>query len=348
MNRKIVVGIASFGMSGKIFHAPLLVYNANFRIKRIIERSKNEAKGLYPDVLVSKSVNDLLEDDEIELIVVNTPDVNHYELSKKCIDAGKHIVIEKPFTQTSRQAEELIELAEKKNIMLSVFQNRRWDGDFLTVQKIVKEERLGRLSDYEAHFDRYRNHIQAGTWKEKSSGGGGVLTNLGSHMIDQVLVLFGMPEAVTAHLKIMRTGGEVDDWYDIRLHYSDSNVQLKSSLLVREPGPRYILHGMIGSFLKWGLDPQEEDLKMGKKPNNADWGKEQQEWWGMINTEKDGVPIKEKVETLAGNYPAFYNNIYDCIVNGKELAVKPVEALNVIRIIEIARKSNDEKKTILL
>jgi scyllo-inositol 2-dehydrogenase (NADP+) len=348
MEHTIIVGIASFGMSGKIFHAPLLTHHKNFRIKRIVERTKNEAQKLYPDVIVSRSFEDLLQDNEVELIVVNTPDQTHFEYAKKSLEAGKHVIVEKPFTLNVEQGEALIALARQKEKILSVFQNRRWDGDFLTVQRIVKEQMLGRLVDYEAHFDRYKNYIQTDSWKEQSVSGTGTLFNLGTHMIDQALVLFGMPKAVTAHLKIMRTGGEVDDWYDIRLHYLNVNVNLKASLLVREPGPRYILHGTHGSFLKWGLDPQEEALKQGKNPNDPNWGKESKEWWGLLNSEKDNRQFREKYETLPGNYSAFYDNIFDCIAHGTELAVKPEEALDVIRIIAAVKKSSAQQKTIMV
>ena len=344
----ITTGIASFGMSGKIFHAPLLAHHKNFRLKRIIERTKDEVRKIYPDVLVSKSVDDLLKDDEVELIVVNTPDQTHYEYAKKCLEANKHVIVEKPFTQTVEQGKELIALAKRQGKILTVFQNRRWDGDFLTVQQVVKEQALGRLVDYEAHYDRYRNYIQPNTWKEQLTSGTGLIYNLGSHMIDQALMLFGMPEAVTAHIKNMRTDSKVNDWYDVRLHYPNVNVALKASYLVREPGPRYLLHGTLGSFLKWGSDPQEEALKQGKNPNDPDWGREPEEWWGILNTEKNGAPFREKFETRPGNYNEFYDNIYDCITYGKELAVKPEEALNVIRIIDALKKSNEMRRTILL
>jgi predicted dehydrogenase len=344
--QRIIVGIASFGMSGKIFHAPLLAHHKNFKIKRIVERTKNEVHRLYPDVIVSRSFEELLEDKEVELIVVNTPDQTHYEYAGKSLEAGKHVIVEKPFTQTVEQGKSLISLARRKKKILSVFQNRRWDGDFLTVQRILQEQLLGRLVDYEAHFDRYRNAVQTDSWKEQSSSGAGVIFNLGTHMIDQVLVLFGMPDAVTAHLKTVRTGGEVDDWYDIRLQYPGVNVNLKTSLLVKEPGPRYILHGTHGSFLKWGLDPQEGALKQGKNPNDPGWGKESKEWWGVLHREKDNKSVKEQYETLPGNYNAFYDNMYECIALGKEPAVKPEEALQVIQIIEAAKKSSARKKTI--
>lgn len=346
MDQKIIVGIASYGMSGKVFHAPLLRSHKNFLLKRIVERTSNEAHTIYPDVVVSKSFDDLLRDDEIDLVIVNTPDRTHFELAAKCLEAGKHVVVEKPFTPTVREGKKLIKLAQQKHRKLSVFQNRRWDGDFLTVRKIVEDHTLGRLVDYEAHYDRYRNPVERNSWKEQKAAGANVIYNLGSHMIDQALVLFGMPEAVTAHLKIMREGGEVDDWYDIRLHYPEVNVNLNASLLVKELGPRYILHGTQGSFLKWGLDPQEEALKQGRSPDDPGWGSEPEEWWGILNTERDGEQFRGKFKTLPGNYRAFYDNLYDCLASGKELSVKPEEALNVIKIVEAAKKSNERKRTI--
>ena len=348
MDKIIVTGIASFGMSGKIFHAPLITHNNKFCIKRIIERSKNEAQKLYPNVITSRSFDDLLNDDDLEMVVVNTPDQTHFDLVKKCLEAGKHVVVEKPFTQTVEQAKELIDIAKQKGKILSVFQNRRWDGDFLTVQKIIHDEILGSLIDFESHFDRYKPNIQSDSWKEQSSSGTGTLFNLGSHMIDQALVLFGIPEAVTAHLKIMRADSKIDDWYDIRFHYPHVNVNLKASLLVQEPGPRYILHGTQGSFLKWGLDPQEDALKQGKNPNDPDWGREPEELWGILNIETNGKPFRSKYKTLPGKYSDFYDNIYNCIVSGKELAVKPEEALNVIRVIDAVKKSSEQRKTILI
>ncbi len=348
MDRRIIVGIASFGMSGRVFHAPLLKHHRNFAIKRILERSRDDARTLYPDAIITRTFEELLEDDEIELVVVNTPDQTHFEFAKKVLQAGKHVVVEKPFTQTVAQGEELIALAREKGVMLTVFQNRRWDGDFLTVQEIVKKKMLGRLVDFESHFDRYRYGIQPDTWKERADAGAGLVYNLGSHMIDQALVLFGMPEAVTAHCRIVRTGGEIDDWYDIKLHYHNLNVCTKSSYLVRELGARYILHGTLGSFIKHGLDPQEEALKQNQAPGGSDWGKESQEWWGLLNTEVNGTQRRVVVETRPGNYGTFYNDVYDCLVHRTNPPVQPEDALNVIRIIEAAKKSNEERRTILL
>ena len=336
MEQTIGVGIATFGLSGRVFHAPLLRHNRKFAIKRIIERSKDDAQTLYPEVVVSKSFEDLLNDEAIDLVVVNTPDQTHFEFATKALQAGKHVVVEKPFTQTVAQGEQLIALAQEKGLMLTVFQNRRWDGDFLTVREIVKKKMLGRLVDFESHFDRYRYAIEPDTWKERAEAGAGLMYNLGSHMIDQALVLFGMPDAVTAHSRIVRSRGEVDDWYDIKLHYRDLNVCTKSSYLVKELGPRYILHGTLGSFIKHGLDPQEEALRKGQAPGETDWGKESHEWWGLLNTEVNGTQRRVIVETKPGNYGAFYDDVYDCIVHRTNPPVKPEEALNVIRIIFMA------------
>jgi scyllo-inositol 2-dehydrogenase (NADP+) len=346
MKQTIGVGIASFGLSGRVFHAPFIRLNKKFAIRRIIERTKNEAQELYPEVTVSRSFEDLLDDQEIALVVVNTPDLTHFELTKKALRAGKHVVVEKPFTQSAIQAEELIAQAREKGLMLTVYQNRRWDGDFLTVQEVVKKKMLGRLVDFESHFDRYRYAIQPDTWKERADAGASLIYNLGSHMIDQALVLFGMPEAVTAHIRVVRPSGEADDWYDIKLHYHNLNVCTKGSYLVREVGPHYIMHGTLGSFIKHGIDPQEDALNHGQSPGGPDWGKESQEWWGLLNTDVNGTQRRVVVETKPGNYSAFYDGVYDCIVHHANPPVLPEEALNVIRIIEAAKRSNKERRTV--
>lgn len=348
MSRKIVTGILSFGMSGKVFHAPLLSCHPGFVLKTICERSKNEAKALYPNVSVVHSVDELLSDPEIELVVINTPDHTHAELAHKAIMAGKHVVVEKPFTLKTSEGEDLLNLAIRKSRILTAFQNRRWDGDFLTIQKIVKNDLLGRLVEYEAHFERYRNFIQPNTWKEEPSTGTGTLYNLGSHLIDQALTLFGMPQSVFADISTLRTEGQVDDFFDLHLYYPNLRVALKASYLVREPGPRFVLHGTHGSFLKYETDPQEEALKKGLLPVTSDWGKEPESAWGMLNTDKRGLHYVGKLETIPGNYSAFYDNLYDALVNGAELAIKPQEAINVIKIIEAAYESSATRQVVEL
>jgi len=343
---KIRVGLASFGMSGKVFHAPILAHHQGFELAKIWERSKSEVKDFYPETVSVRSFNDLLDDDSIELIVVNTPDITHYEYAQKALKAGKHVVVEKPFTRTIGQGEELINLADKHGRVLSVFQNRRWDGDFLTVRKIIETESLGRLVEFESNYMRYRNFIQPDTWKESAVQGIGVTYNLGSHMIDQAVTLFGIPDAVWADIDKMRTGSEIDDYYHIKLLYPDLKVTLKASLLVREEGPRYTLHGTNGSFIKHGLDPQEEMLKQGGNPSMPDWGREPESQWGILNSEINGLHMRGKVETVPGNYAAYYDNIHDAIRKRAELEVTAEQALVGIHIIQSAFESNCSGLTI--
>ncbi|MDO8951560.1 MAG: Gfo/Idh/MocA family oxidoreductase [Draconibacterium sp.] len=348
MINSIKTAITSFGMSGLVFHGPLLKVNQGFEVVNILECSKTNSRNLFPEAKIVRSYKEILGNSEVELVIVNTPDKFHYEMAKQALLSGKHIVVEKPVTLDSAQAAELVNLAHDKGLIFTVFQNRRWDGDFRTVQKVLAEGKLGRLIEFESHYDRYRTFITPDTWKEEGDEFAGVLYNLGSHLVDQAYVLFGKPKAVTAHLKIVRTGGVVTDYYDIRLEYENFSALLKCSYLVKKPGPRYILHGEFGSFFKIGIDGQEELLKAGNLPVGEKWGSEPREHWGTLFYEKDGKEFEEIVETLPGNYNIFYNNVFDAIRNGAELFIKPEEAVEVLKLLEACLKSNKEKRTVLL
>jgi len=344
----IKVGMAAFGMSGKVFHAPFITANPNFELTKIVERSKDLSKEFYPKVRIVKSFDELLTDPEIELIIVNTPDSTHYEYTKQALNAGKHVIVEKPFTTTVSQAEELVSLAREKALTLSVYQNRRWDADFLTVQHIIKKGLLGRLVEYESTFQRYRNFIKPGTWKESGEAGGGLTYNLGSHLIDQALVLFGKPEAIYAETAIMRDGGKVDDYFLIRLIYPQIKVNLKASYLMREPLPRFILHGTLGSYVKYGTDKQEEALTAGEKPDSPHWGEETEEEWGIINTEIEEKVFRGKYPSLTGNYAGFYQNVYEHIRKDTPLLTDAQDIIEVIKVIEAAYKSQQTRSVITL
>lgn len=348
MNKPIKTAICSYGMSGQVFHGPTLKVNNNFNVIRILERTKNLSENMFPDIVISRSYQEILENDEIELLVVNTPDKFHYKMVKQALEAGKHVVVEKPVTQKSGEVLELIELAKEKNLILTVYQNRRWDGDFLTVQKVLAENKLGRVVEFESHFDRYRTFIKPDTWKEEGDEYAGVLYNLGSHTVDQAYVLFGKPNAVSANLKIVRTGGVVTDYYDIRLEYDGFSAILKCSYLVKDPGPHFTIHGEFGTFYKYGMDPQEDLLKAGNLPDGDKLGREENEEWGALLYEKEGEEIEELVETVSGNYNIFYENVFNVIRNGAELLVKPEETAEVLKILEACLASNSEKRTIQL
>ncbi|MFC2090107.1 Gfo/Idh/MocA family oxidoreductase [Bacteroidota bacterium] len=341
----INTALASYGMSGIVFHGPLLATHRGFVISRIFERRNSNSEGKHPGAIIVRSYEEILHDPEIELVIVNTPDYLHHEMSLKALEAGKHIVVEKPFTLKVSEADDILNLASKKGLMVSVFQNRRWDGDFLTVQQVMKEGQLGRMVSFESHFDRFRNYIQE-SWKEEKSLGAGTLYNLGSHMIDQALHLFGLPEFVFADVRAQRTESQVDDSFDVFMHYSEVKCLVRGSYLVKEAGPRYILHGTEGSFVKHGLDPQEADLKEGKMPDSKEWGEEDPAAYGLLNSQANGHEIREKIPTLPGNYLAFYDSIYDHLRNGAELAVTGEQGRDVIRIIEAAYESAEKGEVV--
>jgi predicted dehydrogenase len=348
INQQIKVGLIGYGIAGRVFHAPVINAVPDFKLTKVVERHREESRQRYPWVEIARDASELFLDEEIELVVIATPNATHFELARQALLANKHVVVDKPFTATSAEADQLIDLARKQNRIVTAFQNRRWDGDFQTVKKLIESGMLGRLAEYESHFDRFRNYIRAEAWREEEAPGNGLTYDLGTHLVDQAQVLFGLPRSVTADIRTQRDGAMVDDNFELILDYGSLKVTLKAGVLVREQNPRFILHGTEGSFIKYGLDPQEDALKLGRTPTEADWGKEPKDQWGSLLTTMSGLYFEGRVETLAGNYMGFYQNIADAIRGRAELIVKPEEARNTIRIIELAFQSNREKRTVSL
>jgi predicted dehydrogenase len=349
MMREIKVGLIGYGMAGRVFHAPVITAVPHLQLAKVVERRGQTSRERYPWVEVVREAAALFEDQAIELVVIATPNSSHFELARQALVADKHVVVDKPFTLTSEQARELIDLARERNKIISVFENRRWDGDFQTVSRIVKQGCLGRLVEYETHFDRFRNYFNPErAWREEGGAGSGVLFDLGSHLIDQAQVLFGLPRMLTADIRSQREAGKADDQFELIFHYDTLKVTLKAGLLVREPGPRFALHGTEGSFVKYGVDPQEEALKRGRSPREPEWGVEPEAQWGVLNTQIGGLHFQGKIETVKGCYPAYYENVYQAITGQAELIVKPEEAKNTIRMIELAVQSNAEKRTVVV
>lgn len=336
----INVALASYGMSGKVFHAPLLSAHPHFHLYKVLERHRAESVERYPEVLIVKQYEDLLADTQVDVVVVNTPNAYHYDMTRAALEAGKHVVVEKPFTTTTEEAQALIELARQQGQVLTVFQNRRWDSDFRTVQKVLSAGVLGTVVEYEAHYDRFRNYIQPDTWKEESGPGSGILYNLGAHMIDQALLLFGMPSTLFAKLSIQREGGKAPDAYHLILGYDRHQVVLKSSYLVRDLGPRYKILGNQGTFTKYGIDPQEDLLKLGVSADNSRIGTESEDDWGTLDTEFNGLHFRGKIASEYGDYRSFYDNLYRVLQGEASLAVRAEEARDVIRLIELAYESD--------
>ena len=348
MTTPINTALCSFGMSGLVFHSPFLSINPDFNFYAVWERSKNKAQEKFPDVITYRALEKMLEDELIELVIVNTPNYTHYEYAKKALEAGKHVIVEKPFTVNVNEAEKLIALAKKQNKILSVYQNRRYDSDYKTIKKVLAQKLLGDLVEVEMHFDRYREELSPEKHKETPGPGAGVLYNLGSHLIDQALQLFGIPDQVFADIRIVRPLSKVDDYFELLLYYPKLRVRLKSSYLVREALPGYILHGTKGSFIKAKTDVQETMLQAGNIPRGKDWGTEPDSEKGLLHTEIDGKIVREYITSEQGNYGDYYKGIYDAIRNNQPVPVSAEEGENVIKIIQTAFESNRLQKVIVV
>ncbi len=346
--KKIRVALLSFGMSGKVFHAPFLQQHPGFELYAVWERTKSESVEIYPNINIVRSLDAILEDSSIDLVVVNTPTNTHYDYAKKVLVAGKSVVVEKAFTTNVTEAITLATLAHEKRLFLSVYQNRRWDSDFQTVQKIVQDGVLGELKEVSIRFDRFKNTVGNKLHKEQPGPGAGLLNDLGPHLIDQALVLFGMPEKLFADIRILRPDSLVDDYFDLLLYYPSLRVRLTSSLLVKEPLPAFVLHGSNGSFIKTRGDIQEAALIAGKQPDNSDWGIEPDSYDGLLHILMNGKDSKQTVKTLAGNYGMYYEKVYQSMIHGAVPPVTADEGIRVMQILEAAVKSHETQVVVTL
>ncbi|TAH14539.1 MAG: oxidoreductase [Sphingobacteriia bacterium] len=344
--RIINTAILSFGMSGRVFHAPFIHLHTGFKLVGVLERTKNESLQFYPDIHIYRSLEELLNDSTIELVVVNTPTNTHFEFCKKALEAGKHVVVEKAFTTTVEEAIELIEMAKSRKLLLSVYQNRRWDSDFSTVRSVVEQNLLGEIFEAEFHYDRFKELLSPKLHKEIPGPGAGLLNDLGPHLIDQALSLFGMPEWVLADIRTLRPTSQVDDCFMLILYYSDKRVVLKSNLMIREALPAFVVHGKKGSFIKSRADVQEIALIANEKPNLTGWGTEPASEQGLLHTEIDGEMVSKKIPSEQGNYYYYYDGIYNAVAHSSPAPVTALDGLHVMQIIEAAIKSNLSKSAI--
>lgn len=347
MEKKIRTALLSYGMSGKIFHAPFLSLHPGFELTGAWERTKHLIQDDYPEVKSYASIEELLADD-VELVVVNTPVDTHYEYTKKVLEAGRHALVEKAFTTTAAEAESLQHLAAEKGVTLTVYQNRRWDSDFKTVKSILDSAILGEIIEAEIRFDRYNPLLSAKAWKEGVNAGAGVLKDLGPHIIDQALCLFGYPEMVFADIRTLRENSQVDDNIDILLYYPDKRVRLHAGFFNKEQQPGFMLQGRKGSFFKPRADVQEDVLKTGEKPNREDWGTEPEDKAGILHVVIAGESLRKSIPTLKGNYFGIFDGVYKAIREGAREPVTAEDGLRVMQIIDAALKSSEQKKVIAL
>ncbi|MDB5252897.1 MAG: oxidoreductase [Flaviaesturariibacter sp.] len=342
----INTALLSFGMSGWVFHAPFLSVHNGFTFAGVWERTKNLAQERYPGVRTFRTLDELLADPSIELVVVNTPNYTHFDYTRRALLAGKNVVVEKPFTVTVAEGEELLALSQQKGLLLSVYHNRRFDSDYKVVRRVVTEGMLGSIVEAEFHFDRYKEDLSPKVHKESPGPGTGALYDLGSHLVDQALQLFGMPDAVFADIRIVRQVSQVDDYFELLLYYPDKRVRLRSSYLVREALPAYILHGTKGSFIKSKSDVQETALQANQSPADPSWGPEPESERGLLHTERNGTIIREFLPSEHGHYGAYYEGIYQALRHEGPNPVPAADGLNVIRVITAAFESNETKQVI--
>ncbi|MFP5390899.1 MAG: oxidoreductase [Gammaproteobacteria bacterium] len=341
----IRVGLIGYGFSGATFQAPLIRTVKGLRLTRVCSSKPDVVQRDFPGMAVLSEPTLLIADTEVDLVVIATTNTTHYPLAREALLAGKHVVVEKPFTVTVQEAAELADLAEQKKLVLSVFHNRRWDNDFLTVRHAIESGMLGSIVYFESHFDRYRPLVRQ-RWREQDLPGSGMLYDLGAHLIDQALVLFGQPDSVQCDLGIQRQGGLADDYFHLTLRYGARRVILHSTMLAHQPGPRFLVHGELGTFTKYGLDPQEAQLLAGGGPGMPGWGVEPVERHGTLGFEKNGLTVTGTVASLAGRYETFYEEMVAAITQGKRAPVSAREGLAVIRVIDLALRSFKEQRVV--
>lgn len=342
------VGLIGFGLAGQAFHAPMIRGVKGMELACVLERHTNNAKARYPDVGVARSLDEMLSDKSINLIVVATPNDTHYSYTKAALEADRHVVVDKPFTPTMREAEELVQLAARRDRLISVYQDRRWDGAFVTVKKLVQSGAVGKAAEYEARFDRFRLEAKPGAWREQADfPAAGVLWDLGPHLIDGALVLFGEPESIDATALCQRETSRIDDAFDVIMQYPHLRATLRARIIAYAPSHHLLVHGTEGSFVKYGMDPQEEILRGPNYPDGLDWGKD----WGLETEKHWGTLTRvgenpRKIPTERGDYRGFYVNMRDAVENHAPLEVPPEQFMRTQRALLLSHKSSREKRVV--
>jgi scyllo-inositol 2-dehydrogenase (NADP+) len=343
------VGLIGFGLAGQAFHAPVIRGVPGMELACILERHGSNAQQKYPEVRVARTLDEMLSDKSIGLIVVATPNDSHYSYTKACLEAGRDVVVDKPFTPTLAEAEQLVRIAAERGRLVTVYQERRWDGEFHTVKQLVKSGALGTVVEYETRFDRFRLESKPSAWRERPDHpAAGVLWDLGPHLIDQALVLFGTPETICASAFCQRQTSQIDDSFDVIMEYPHLRATLRARIIAYAPGPHLLIHGTGGSFIKYGMDPQEEILRSPNCPDGPDWGPD----WGVETEDRWGTLSRvggesQKVKTDRGDYRGYYANVRDAIEKKSPLDVTPEQALRTMRALLLAHKSSREGRRVL-
>jgi scyllo-inositol 2-dehydrogenase (NADP+) len=343
----IRVGLVGFGMGGRVFHAPLISSVEGLELAAVLERHADKAAERYPGITTYRSLEAMLEDPTLGLVVVTTPSGTHFKVARQVIEAGKNLVVDKPMSVTSAEIAVLMGLAEARKLLLIPFHNRRWDSDFRTIQKLLHEGSLGRLVHFESTFDRWRPGLSTRLWKEDPDLGGGTLLDLGTHIADQALVLFGKPEAVGAEVGRERDGEGANDCFTVRLHYPGFSVTLAANSLSSLARPHFHLRGTRGNYWKWGLDPQEAALNRVTRIADPHWGEEPAANWGMLSVDVDGGMVTCPVAPIPGDYRLYYAGVRDALLGKAPAPVQAVAAWRVARLLEWAQASSEQHREIV-
>lgn len=338
------VGLIGFGLAGRYFHAPLIVASG-MQLRAVVTRRADEVQQSFPEAIVVASPAQLLSREDIDLIVVASPTGMHFPHARDALQSGRHVVVDKPLGLDTHEAVTLERLATDRGLTLSVFHNRRWDGDFLTLCRLKDEQRLGEISYFRARWDRFRPQV-IDRWRERAEPGGGLLYDLGAHLIDQALALFGRPEWIQADVFAQRAGAVTDDGFEILMGKGALRISLGVSSLARTGDFRYCVHGSVGSFLKSGIDPQEDQLRGGLQPLDPEFGVEPTSQWGQLVSASDGTC--ERVATEPGRWLEFYRQLRACLEHGTAPPVMAADARRTVEIIEVARRSSETESRIRL
>lgn len=343
MSETIRVGLVGYGYASKTFHAPLIAGTPGMELAAVSSSDAGKVHADWPMMTVVSDPQALFNDPSIDLIVIPTPNDTHFPLAQQAMAAGKHVVVDKPFTVTLSQAQQLQQQAEQSGQLLSVFHNRRWDSDFLTLKALLKDGALGEVVYFESHFDRFRPEVRQ-RWREQGGAGSGIWYDLGPHLIDQALQLFGKPQTLFVDLGELRPGSQSVDYFHAVLNYGHRRVVLQGTVLAAAETARYIVHGTQGSFIKYGLDPQEDRLKAGERLPQADWGYDMRD--GVVTLSRDGMLAEQPLLTIPGNYPAYYAAIRDAISGAGTNPVPASEAIQVMEMIELGIESAKQQKAL--
>ncbi|MFT3849299.1 MAG: oxidoreductase [Propionivibrio sp.] len=343
MSESLNVGIVGYGFATKTFHAPLVAGVPGLRLAAISSSDPAKVQADWPQVATETTPQALFARPDIDLVVIPTPNETHFPLASAALAAGKHVVVDKPFTVTADEARRLQAQAQAAGRLLSVFHNRRWDSDFLTLKQVIASGEIGRIVHFESHFDRYRPEVRD-RWREQALPGSGLWYDLGSHLLDQALQLFGPPESIALDLALQRDNAQSDDYFHAVLRYGQRRVILHAGALVAVPAARFTVHGSLGSFIKYGLDPQEDVLKTGKRPPAPDWGHEPVP--ATLTVWKGDASSSRELSCVAGDYPAYYAGVRDAIRGVGPNPVTAAEVIRVIGLLELGLQSAREGRTL--